>query len=137
MKFKTLTGKLKDIPVHKHLIDWSGDSLSHFQEDVKDFMYPYWKHDVVCEELPVAGTKMRLDIINLTRRIIIEVNGIAHLDPQSHFHNGSRINWLNQVKRDMAKHRWAEINGYKLVEIEPEDMPLTKSFFKERYDIDL
>lgn len=137
MIFKTLRGASKDIKIRHYLIDWGGDSLSHFQEEVKAFLYPYWRRDVVCEELPVAGTKMRFDMINISRKVIVEVNGVAHLDPDSHFHQGSRARWLSQIKRDHAKTEWAEMNGYQMAEIEPDDLPLTKDFFKRQFDIDL
>lgn len=137
MKFKTTNGRIKDVKIPKYLIDWQGNSLSKFQHNVKRFLFPYWRYDVVCEEFPVPGERWHIDIINLSRKIMIEVNGIAHLDPNSHFHHGSKQSWLGQIKRDMGKHAWAATNGYVVAEIEPQDMPLTKDFFKRQFDIDL
>ena len=137
MKFKTLTGRLKEVNVKPYLIDYNNDSLSDFQYNIKTFLKPYWQYDVVCEELPVAGTKLRFDFINLNKHIVVEANGIAHLDPKSHFHGGSKTKWLSQIKRDMLKHKWCEINGYTLVEIEPDDIPLSKDFFLKEYNIKL
>lgn len=137
MKFKTLTGRFKDIPVHKYLVDWEGEQGSKFSEEVLDFLYDYWKHDVVLCELDVAGTRMRYDFVNLSKRIIVETDGIQHSSYNMHLHQGSRANYLAQIKRDLAKDRAAEINGFQMVRINPSDLPLTKDFFKKQFDIDL
>jgi hypothetical protein len=136
MKFKTLTGRLKDINISSYRIDWEGDFPSDFAADVADYLYPYWRHDVVVAELPVAGTKLRYDMVNLTRRIVIETDGIQHDAYTPHWH-GSKVGYLNQIKRDVLKDKIAEANGLVMVRIKPDDLPLTKSFFKDHYNIDL
>lgn len=136
MRFKTITGRLKDVNINKLLIDWEGDFGSLFEAEVADWIYPYWRHDVVVAQLPVAGSKRSIDFFNVSRRIAIEVQGRQH-NKYVPFLSGSRNGYLAQIKRDLMKQDWCDINDIKLVEILPEDMPLTKSFFKDRYDIDL
>ena len=46
-------------------------------------------------------------------------------------------NFLKQIKHDVVKLNWMEKNGYLFVEIYPEDLPLTKEFFLNKYNIDL
>lgn len=138
MKFKSLSGRTVNLPnIHRHRVDWEGDSLSDFQAEVKDFLCPYWKHDVVFEEMPVAGTRMRFDFLNLSKRIIVEVNGAAHLSPHSHFHRGSPARYRKQLHNDMKKAEWAQLNGFAFVEVEPSDMPLSVDWFKSQYGITL
>lgn len=132
MKFKTLTGKLREFPVTDWRIDWGAKSLSIFQKDVKDFLFPYWKHDFVCEEFRVG--RMSIDIVNITRKIAIEVQGRQH-STYIPFLSGSRQGYLNQLKRDLKKEKFCEVNGFKLIEIHPENMPLTKEWLKENYDV--
>jgi len=138
MKFITPTGRFKDIPVHKYRVDFDAEQGSEFSASVLDFFYPYWKHDIVCAELPVAGRdKMRYDFVNLSKKIILETDGIAHLDPKSHFHKGSPAKWLSQIKRDDLKNQMAKRNGFTMIRIEPDDLPLTKEWVEETYSITL
>jgi len=135
MRFKLLNGRLKDFNVTKTRIDWEGDSLSDFQATCKDFFYPYWKHDIVCEEFRLFR-RMSLDIFNVSKRIAVEVQGRQH-SKYVPFLSGSRSGYLGQIKRDMDKVKWCEINDIKLIEIFPENLPLTKKWVEETYDITL
>lgn len=134
MKFKTLSGKVRDFPIHKWRIDWEGDSLSNFQADCKDFFYDYWKDDVVCEEFRIVSSRMSIDFVNITRRIAVEVQGSQHSQYNS-FMSGSRSGYLGQIKRDLSKRRWCDMNDFFLIEIFPENMPLTKKWLEETWDI--
>jgi hypothetical protein len=42
MKFKTPSGKPKDIPIHNYLVDFDDEQGSQFSAEVLDFFYPYW-----------------------------------------------------------------------------------------------
>ncbi len=136
MRFKTLSGRTKEINISPYRIDWDGDFPSNFAADIADFLYPYWKHDVVLTELEVAGTRMRYDMVNLSKRIVVEGDGRQHDAYVPHFH-GSRMGFLAQIKRDLLKDKIAEMNGFTLIRIKPSDLPLTKDFFKRQFDIDL
>lgn len=137
MKQLTPTGRTKDIPTKPYLVDWEGEQGSQFSAEVLDFLRPYWRHDVVLSEWPVAGTRLRYDYVNLSRRIVVESDGVQHGAFNEHLHQGSRVNYLNQIKRDLLKDKMAERNGFLMVRITPDDMPLTRDFFKRQFDIDL
>jgi very-short-patch-repair endonuclease len=84
----------------------------------------------------VVGTKMRVDFLNISKKIAIEVNGDQH--SQIHwFHGHEPANYQAQLIRDVKKERWCEKNGYKFVEIYARDMPLTEKFFLDKYEIQL
>lgn len=136
MKFKTLTGKLKDVSISDTKIDWEGDSLSIFQETVKDFFYPFWKNDIVCEEFRIPATRMSIDILNVTKRMAVEVQGAQH-SQYNEFMSGSRAGYLSQLKRDESKRKWCDINQLILIEIHPKDLPLTKDFIESTWEITL
>lgn len=137
MDFLTLNGRKRNVSLAGCLIDWDGDSLSKFQRGVKDFLKPYWASKVVCEEFPCAGTRLHIDFVNINDRIAIEVNGSQH-HSGAHFFNGhSLAGFRDQLKRDIRKAAWCEKNGFALVEILPEDLPLTPAFFLDRYGITL
>lgn len=137
MKQKTITGRVKEMPTAPYIVDWDGEQGSQFSADILDFLYPYWKHDVVLAEWGVPGTRMRYDYVNLSRRVICECDGLQHDQFSEHWHKGSRTNYLAQIKRDLLKEKVAEINGFKLIRIKPSDLPLTKEFFKRQFDIEL
>jgi hypothetical protein len=136
--FKKLNGKSANVNVSKYKVDWTDGSLSKIQRKIKDFLFQYWKGHMVYEELPVAGTRMRLDFLNMTNNIAIEVDGDQHTNPLNYFNEGSKIKWLGQVKRDLEKDRWCELNEFTLVRInESEINDINKAWFKTKYDIDL
>lgn len=129
MRFKTLSGKYKTIDLRKYIIDWDGKSLSKFQFGVKQFLKPYWQGQICCEELPVAGTRMRIDIYNANKKIAVEVSGAQHENFSKFHHNNSRFNYLKQIQRDQRKYEWCQLNEIQLIEIFPRDLPLTEEFF--------
>jgi hypothetical protein len=136
MKFKTVAGKERLIKNAKnYLIDWDAKSKSNIQWRVKQFLCPYWKRDVVFEELRVVGTRLSLDLYNANRKIAVEVQGRQHQQFNKFFHNNNRHQWLDQLRRDDIKLKFCLTNGIKLVEIY-EDDEISSALFT-RYDITL
>lgn len=122
MTFLDLKGRKKSIKKpSKYLIDWQGKSLSKFQEAVKAFLFDYWENQYVFEEFPVAGTRSRFDIYNASQRVVVEANGTQHGSYNKFFHRGSKMNFLGQVKRDLDKQAFCDLNGITLVEISEKD----------------
>jgi hypothetical protein len=121
MKFKTLTGSTAELKnSRRYLIKWRGKSRSKFQASVKEFLHPYWSSDIVFEELKIVGTRMSFDFYNANKKIAVEVQGAQHIKYVEFFH-GSRLKYLQQLKRDEKKLKFCEINGITLVEIYPND----------------
>lgn len=129
-------------PIYKNvsscLIDWDGKSRSKIQFEVKQFFKKYWLACVVYEEFPVFGSRMKVDIVNATRKIAVEVNGQQHGKFNKFFHNDSRAKYLDGIKRDFAKSKWLEKNGFRLIEIEYNEIDkLSEKFIQEKYNITL
>jgi very-short-patch-repair endonuclease len=82
--------------------------------------------------MKVAGTRLSIDFYNANKKIAIEVQGHQHFKYVPFFHN-TRGSYLKQIKRDVSKFTFCEINGIKLVEILPED-ELSKELF-EKFDV--
>lgn len=123
MKLLNIRGKLVSKNVSRFLIKWDGKSRSKFQFEIKQFLYPFWKSHVVYEEFPVYGSLLRVDFLNLTKKIAIEVNGAQHNEFNKFFHNNSRGEYLKSIKRDQQKYEWLQLNNIKLIEIEESDRP--------------
>ena len=138
MRLYNIYGKLQKKNVRPYLIDWDGKSRSKIQFSVKQFLKTFWKTQMVYEEFPVYGTKMKVDILNATKKIPIEVNGGQHNSFNKFFHANSRANYLKSIKRDMEKSEWLEKNDFTLVEIEEAEVKnISKEFFKSKFGITL
>lgn len=117
MTFTTLKNQKKSVKnVGKYRIDWDGKSLSKFQKAAKDFLRPYWHNDYVFEEFPLVGTRQHFDIYNASKRIIVELDGRQHSGFVKFFH-GHPIKFMEQIKRDLDKNKFADLNNIDLVRI--------------------
>lgn len=136
MRLKNIKGKLVNKNVSKFLIDWDAKSRSKVQFLTKNFFRTYWKNDIVYEEFPVYGTRLKVDILNATKKIAIEVQGSQHYKYNPFFHSESRLKYLQGMKRDMQKREWLEMNSYNLIEIKEEEVPsLSKQFIEDNFNI--
>ena len=136
MRLLNIRGKLVSKNVSYYLIKWDKPSRSNFQFDVKQFLKKYWQNHIVYEEFPVYGTKLRVDILNATMRIAVEVNGVQHVEFSKFFH-GYKSNFFRSIQRDINKIQWLELNNFKIVEIEPTDMPLTVNYIKNKLGVSI
>jgi|SRR6056300_1290849 len=135
---KTLAGKVHNRNVDKYLIDWNGKSRSKMQFTVKQFLKKYWIGHCVYEEFPVFGTKMRVDILNLTKNIAVEVNGRQHTEFNKFFHNNSREQYRKSIGRDLDKYKWLNMNGFELLELEEQDIKkLSIEYIKNTFEISI
>ena len=138
MKLYSVTGRIINKNVSEFLIDWDKQSRSKIQFQVKQFLKPFWKTHVCYEEFPVFGSRMKVDFINISRKIAIEVNGDQHSSFNKFFHNNSRLNYLNSIKRDYKKSIWLEKNGFQLLELETSDLnKLSYDYINHTFKISL
>lgn len=122
MKLYNIAGKLAYKSVNKYRIEWEKECRSNIQFEVKQFFKPYWVNHICYEEFPVYGTRMKVDMINMTKRIAVEVQGAQHESFNKFFHGNSRANYLKSIKRDYHKRVWLENNNFKLLEITGGDL---------------
>lgn len=131
MRFKTLTGRTRTIPkAKKYLVQWDAPSRSKMQFETKQFLKKFWKHQIVFEEFPVAGTKLTLDFYNANQRVAIEVQGEQHTKYVPFFHGQNKANYIDQLRRDQQKLSFCDVNEITLVEIYKEDK-ICKKLFKK------
>lgn len=128
MTFFDLKGREKKLKnARRYYINWHGKTRSKFQDAAKKFFYPYWANDLCMEEMPLVGTLMKFDLVNISKKIVCEVMGEQHTKFNKHFH-GTKNKFLGQIKRDLKKHEWCELNGFTLVEVYSEK-ELTYEYF--------
>ena len=136
MRLYNINGKLVKKSVSRFLVKWDEKSRSKIQFATKQFLKPLWLSHVVYEEFPVYGSLLKVDFLNATRRIAVEVNGKQHSEFNKFFHSNSRTEYLKSIKRDCAKAQWLEKNNFTLIEIEQDEVPLlSRDFIYSKYEI--
>ena len=138
MRLYDIKGRLRSKNVSKFLIDWDKKSRSKIQFKTKKFLELFWGNHIVYEEFPVFGTRQKVDILNATIKVAVEVQGKQHSSFNKFFHSNSRSKYLESIKRDVTKRQWLEANNYKLIEVEENEIELlSKEFFLEKFDLKL
>jgi hypothetical protein len=117
--------------VSDYLVDWRRE-VSRPQAAVKAFLYPYWRTHITLEEVRIPGSRLRIDLMNLTRRIVIEVFPSSTHSFNKFFH-GSKLAFGAAVRRDLDKQAWAERNGFQYIELNDDDIAaLSPRLFADR-----
>jgi very-short-patch-repair endonuclease len=81
---------------------------------------------------------MKVDMINMTKRIAVEVQGEQHESFNKFFHGNSRAKYLASIKRDYEKRIWLENNNFKVLEIREEDLAsLSREYILEKFEISI
>ena len=125
MKIKNIYGREVSINTSKYSIDWE-KKVSKPQKFVKDTLRPYWEGHSVCEEFYIPSSRMRVDLINFTLGIVIEVSPKKSHSFNEFFHK-NRSNFLSSAKRDLKKLEWTILNSFQYIEITEEDLRSEKS----------
>ena len=138
MRLYNIYGRLQNKKVLKYLINWDKKCKSKIQFKTKQFLKTYWENHIVYEEFPAYGTRMKVDILNATLKIAIEVQGRQHNEFSKFFHKDSRAKYLASIKRDVQKAEWLAKNNFKLIEIEENEIKnLSKKFFEKNFEVQL
>jgi hypothetical protein len=136
MRLLNINGTLVNKNVRKYSINWEGKSRSKLQFKFKQFFYPYWKNHIVYEEFPVYGSMLKVDLLNATKKIAVEIQGNQHESFNKFFHDNSRLKYLQSIKRDVKKVKWLETNGFKFLELYEDDLKnLSPQYIEEKCGI--
>lgn len=121
MKVTGLKGdRIYTLKESKYLVDWDYQ-VSKPQKLVKDFLYRYWNRFVIGEEVCIPASKCRLDLVNFTRRIVIEVSPSSSHSFNSWMHK-NRFKFGSFVQRELDKADWCEHNRFHYVELGDDDL---------------
>ena len=138
MKLYDIKGRLVNKSVTKYRIKWDADCRSNFQYEVKQFFKKFWYGQICYEEFPGYGTRMKVDLINMTKRIAVEAQGAQHEEFNKFFHNNSRANYLKSITRDHDKIVWLENNNFKILEIFEADLAsLSKKYIFDKFEVSI
>lgn len=138
MKLYDIKGRLVNKSVSKYRVDWEGKCRSNIQFEVKQFFKTFWYGQICYEEFPVYGTRMKVDLVNMTKRIAVETQGAQHESFNKFFHNNSRANYLRSITRDYDKIVWLENNNFKILEIFEEDLAsLSRKYILDKFEVSI
>ena len=138
MKLYDIKGRLVNKSVSKYRVDWEGKCRSNIQFEVKQFFKTFWYGQICYEEFPVYGTRMKVDLINMTKRIAVETQGAKHESFNKFFHKNSRANYLRSITRDYDKIVWLENNNFKILEIFEEDLAsLSRKYILDKFEVSI
>ena len=136
MRLLNVNGKLVNKNVRRYSINWEAKSRSKLQFKFKEFFYPYWKNHIVYEEFPVYGSMLKIDLLNATKKIAVEIQGSQHESFNKFFHDNSRLKYLESIKRDVKKEKWIELNEFKFLELYEDDLKnLSPQYIEEKCGI--
>jgi hypothetical protein len=102
-------------------MDWSR-KVSAPQKKVSDFLLPYWSGDIVLLEFRIPGSLLRIDILNISKKIAIEVSPDSIHRNFNPFMHKNRSEFLKKLKSDQDKINWCEKSGIFMVELVDSDI---------------
>ena len=120
MKIKDVFGRDVSKSFSKYKINWERH-VSRPQKRVKEIICPYWFGQDVYEELSIPSSKLRVDLFNASKGIVIEISPIQH-KIYNQFLHGNRLKFLEAQKRDLQKIDWVELNDFTYIEIDEIDL---------------
>lgn len=136
MRLLNVNGRLVNKNVKRYSINWEAKSRSKLQFKFKEFFYPYWRNHIVYEEFPVYGSMLKIDLLNATKKIAVEIQGSQHESFNKFFHDNSRLKYLESIKRDVKKEKWIELNEFKFLELYEDDLKnLSPQYIEEKCGI--
>lgn len=135
MKWQLSTGKIINFNTRPFMIDWDKKAPSKGAQATKDFLKKHCFVQYIGEEVKVPGARLFCDFVLWSLKVAIEFDGLGvHDEYNKHFHK-SRAGFLRSIKRDCAKDDHFERNGFQMIRITEDDLPLTKEFFSVNYEV--
>lgn len=133
--YKLNSNKQINVNISKYRIDWK-KYPSKEQKVLQDFLYPYWKNSVVLSEFRVPGSLLRIDLINVNKRLCIEYSPESHHGNYNEFFHKNKSNYMQSIMRDYCKYEWTIKNGFTLLELNEEDLNyLSYDYFVKKYNV--
>jgi hypothetical protein len=116
MKLLTLDGK--EVAVSFQPKESTNPSIPHLE--CRELLQQHYFRDIIVEEFNIPGSRYHLDFFIPKKMIAYEVDPAgSHHDKHNPFFHGNiaNKNFAGQVKRDVKKDYWCQINSIQLVRI--------------------
>lgn len=138
MRWTKLKGGHANVDIVPYFVQWDrAKEVSKPQAQVKRFLRPYWWTHVVLEEFRIPGSRLRVDLMNVTRKLAVEVSPSGSHSFNPFFHK-NRVRFGAAIGRELDKEKWLAANGFRFVEVMEDDFAkLSVAWFLETYGITL
>ena len=130
-----INNKYRNHSDNKYRIKWDRKAPSKGAQIVKDFLFQNCRNHVLFEEYRLPSSRLYCDWIDATLKLCLEYDDKEETGHHNHFNkffHKTRLGYLNSIKRDIKKDQILELNGYKVVRIFEEDLPLTIQWFEKQ-----
>lgn len=136
--FKLNSQKEVTLRINKYRLDWENDGSSSLETRFRDLIKPFWFGQIICYQILIPGSLLRIDFLNCNKKLAVETNGSQHNTFNKHFHKNSRANYLASIRRDFSKREWCESNSIDLLELEIKDLDLfSPKYILDKFGIDI
>lgn len=115
---------IESVAVNKYISNLSSQTGSKGEKRVRNIISKYFQYDVWLEQFIIPHTRLRVDFMCPSIKLVIEFDGDAHYKFNEFFHN-NRLNFLASIKRDAKKEELLEKNGYRIVRLVESDLKLS------------
>lgn len=118
MKVIGFNGQEYTLSLNKH----KREDVSSYHLRCRTLLRQLFPNNTSFEEVILKGSKrynkpdLIADFFIVSHKIIIEINGEQHYEQNSFFHD-SKLDFLDQKKRDRRKEEWSQINDIIYVEL--------------------
>ncbi len=121
MKMYDINNNLVNVDVRESSYPIRNRHPSEFQAKVYEKIREKYPNEIVLEEYNVCGSKLRIDFFLPRLGIAIEASPEHHVKHTKFFHGDRNSGkFAGQIRRDITKEKFIEINGFKLIVIEDE-----------------
>lgn len=132
------SNKLVLLNTRKYLINWKDDGSSSLEKKFIDLIFPFWKNQIILFQCRIPGSLLRLDFLNINKRLVVEIDGAQHNTFNKHFHSNSRNVFLGAIRRDLAKETWCEQNQISVLHLNEEDLDnFSPKYIFQKFNINI
>jgi hypothetical protein len=110
------------IKINKYRINWDKDGSSKPEKKFIELIKPFWKNCIILFQLRLPGSLLRLDFLNCSLRIGVEISPKSHHDNFNPFFHKNRIGFLKSIKSEIVKEKWCEDNNIRLLTLDDNDL---------------
>jgi hypothetical protein len=133
---KLKSDKVVTLNTRRYAIDWNNDGNSSLEVRFRELIYPYWKNSIVLFQPTIPGSQLKLDFLNVNKKLAVETDGSQHNTFNKFFHNNSRNTYLLSIRNDTKKEQWLERNGITLLRLTKEDLNLfSVKYIEDKFGI--
>jgi hypothetical protein len=123
MKLYNINGDLVQVDIRPSTKPVKFKSKSILQGKVGQYLEQKYPRDNILEEFVIPGSRLSVDFFLPKRGLVCEIQGEQHDSYKPFFHGdlSTAGGYGKQISKDREKAQWADMNGFKLVEIRTEE----------------